>query len=60
MKGNEGKFHVLLSTNETLQMKIGVALINSSKCDKLLAVKIDNKLTLKSTLEVYAKKQGRN
>ena len=27
MKRNEGKYHVLLSTDETLQVKIGVALI---------------------------------
>ena len=43
MKRNEEKFHELLSTDETLQVKIGAALIKSSKCKKVLGVKIDNK-----------------
>ena len=44
MKGYEDKFHILLSTEEMLQIKIAGALINSSKRDKLLVVKIDNDL----------------
>ena len=45
MKGYEDKFHILLSTEEMLQIKIAGALINSSKRDKLLVVKIDNDLS---------------
>ena len=41
---------------DTLQVKIGAALINVSKCEKLLAVKIDNKLTIdKQITSVYKK-----
>ena len=35
MKENEDKCYVLLSTDEKLQVKIGAALINSSKYEKL-------------------------
>ena len=56
MKGSEIKCHALLKTDETLQVKNGAALINSSKCEKLLGV--DNvSQRLMSTLEVYAKKK---
>ena len=36
MKGNEDKRHVLLSTDETVQVNIGIVRINNSKCEKLL------------------------
>ena len=55
MKGSEIKCHALLKTDETLQVKNGAALINSSKCEKLLGVDIVSQ-RLMSTLEVYAKK----
>ena len=54
MKGSEVKCHALLKTDETLQVKNGAALINSSKCEKLLGVDIVSQ-RLMSTL-VYAKK----
>lgn len=41
MKDNEDKYHVLLCTNGTVQVEIGPAHINDSKCEKLLGVKID-------------------
>lgn len=37
MKGNEG------SADETMQVKIGAAFINDSKCEKILGVKISSK-----------------
>ena len=45
MKGYENKCHVLLSTDETVQVNIGAARINISKCEKLLDIKIDRKLS---------------
>ena len=45
MKGYEDKCHVLLSTDETVQVNIGAARINISKCEKLLGIKIDRKLS---------------
>ena len=44
MKGNKDKCHVLLCTNETLQVKIGAALIANNKREELVGVKIDDKL----------------
>ena len=60
MKGNEDKWHVLLSTDETLQVKIGAALINSSKCEKLSGIKIDNKLTFDEHVISICKQQVQN
>ena len=45
MKGHEDKCHELLSTDETVQVNIGAARINISKCEKLLGIKIDRKLS---------------
>ena len=35
MKGNEDRCHVLLTTDETVQVNIDTARINNSKCEKL-------------------------
>ena len=43
-KGNKDKCHVLLSTDETVQVNIVIASINNSNCEKLLGIKIDCKL----------------
>ena len=40
MKGNEDECHVLISTDETVQVNIAVTNINNSKCEKLLGFKI--------------------
>ena len=60
MKGNENKCHVLLSADETLQIKTGAALINSSKCENLLGAKIDNKLRFDEHIPSICKKQLQN
>ena len=51
MKGNEDECHVLISTDETVQANIGVAHINNSKCEKLLGIKIDCKLSFDNHME---------
>ena len=56
MKGNEDTFHVLLSTDERLQVKTVVALINSNKSEKLLGVKNDNRLTFDDDFRSIRKK----
>ena len=38
MKGNKDKCHRLLSTGETVQVNIGTAHVNNSKCEKLLGI----------------------
>ena len=53
MKGNEDKFHVLISTDKTLQVKIDAALTNSSKCKKASkGLKIDNKPTFHEHIRI--------
>ena len=56
MKDSNDKCYVLLSTDEKLQVKIGAALINSSKYEKVLGVKIDNKLTFDEHITSICKK----
>ena len=43
-KGNPDKCHLLVSTNEKTKINIGEFSIENSDCEKLLGVKIDNKL----------------
>ena len=58
MKSNEGKCHVLLGTHETVQVNIGTALINNSKCEKLFDIKIDCKLSFDDHAESICKRAG--
>ena len=44
MKGNAGKCHLIVSTDEPIEIRVGESLIKSSACEKLLGIKIDNKL----------------
>ena len=45
MKGNTDKCHLVMSTNNTPELKVGDSLIKTSACKKLLGVKIDYKVT---------------
>ena len=46
LKANPAKFHLLLSgTNEECTIAVDNVEISSSKCEKLLGIKLDNKLT---------------
>ena len=62
MKGNEGKSHVLLSTDEMVQVvHIGTGHINNSKCEKLFGIKIDCKLSFDGHIgNIYAKRLVQN
>ena len=44
MKGNTDKCHLIMSTSNTPELKVGDSLIKTSTCKKLLDVKIDYKL----------------
>ena len=44
-KGSPDNCHLLVSTTEKTKINIGEFLIGNSDCEKLLGVKIDNKLT---------------
>ena len=55
-KGNPDKCHLLVSTNEKTKTNIGEFSIENSDCEKLLGVKIDNKLTFDCHVSDMCKK----
>ena len=54
--GNSDKCHLLVSTNEKTKINIGEFSIEESDCEKLLGVKIDNKLTFDCHVSDMCKK----
>ena len=46
MKGNKDKCHVILISQVNVHVNIGTAQRENSKCQKLLGINIDSKLTL--------------
>ena len=58
MKGNKDKCHRLLSTGETVQVNIATAHVNNSKCEKLLGIQIDCKLSFDEHIGNMCKRAG--
>ena len=58
-KGNPDKCHFLVNTNEKTKINIGEFSIENSDCEKLLGVKIDNKLTFDCHMSDMCKKASR-
>ena len=56
MKGNEDKCHVILSSQDNVHVNIGTAQIENSKCQKLLGINIDSKLTFEDHINRICKK----
>ena len=56
MKRNKRKRNVLLRRDEILPVKLCASLISSSKCEKLLGVKIDNNLMFDEDIRRICKK----
>ena len=56
MKTNPVKYHLLLSGSDTGKITIGNKIISSSKCEKILGIKIDNSLNFKEHIESLCKK----
>ena len=56
MKGNTDKCHLIMSTNNTPELKVGDFLIKTSTCEKLLGVKIDSKLIFDNHVADLCKK----
>ena len=42
MNRNTDKYHLIVSTDEPIEIRVGESLIKCSNCEKLLGVKIDN------------------
>ena len=56
MKANPGKYHLLLSGNDSRKITIGNKKISSHKFEKLLGIKIDNNLNYKEHIISLCKK----
>ena len=56
MKANPGKYHFPLSGNDFSKNTVGNKIIVSSKCEKLLGIKINNNLKFKKQIESLCKK----
>ena len=59
MKANPDKYHLLISTTSQSELKIDNVTIKSNICEKLLGIKIDDKLRLNAQVEDLCKKVSR-
>ena len=55
MKGNTD--NLLVSTDEPIDIRVGESLIKNSTCEKLLGVKIDNKLNFDTHVKGFVRRQ---
>ena len=55
MKGNTDKCHLIVSTDESIEIRVGESLIKNSTCEKLSGVKIDNKFNFGSHIKGLCK-----
>ena len=58
MKANPCKYHLLLFGNDSSKITVGNDTIYSSKCEKLLVIKIDSHLNFKEHIESLCKKSN--
>ena len=56
MKGNTDKCRLIVSTDEPIEIRVGVSLIKNSTWKKLLGIKIDNKLNFDTHVKGLCKK----
>ena len=56
MKGNTDKCRLIVSTDEPIEVGVDEPLIKNSTCEKLLGVKIDNKLNFDTHVKGLCKK----
>ena len=60
MKGNTDKCYLIVSIDEPMEIRVGESLIKSSTYEKLLGVKIDNKLNFDTHVKDLGKKANIN
>ena len=56
MKENTDKCHLIVSTDEPIEIRVGESLIKNSTCEKLLGVKIDNKLNFDTHVKGFVRR----
>ena len=56
MKGNTDKCHLIVSTDEPIEIRVGESLIKHSTYEKLLNIKIDNKHNFNTHVKGLCKK----
>ena len=56
MKRNTDKCHLIVSTDEPIEIQVGESLIKNSTCEKLSGVKIDNRLNFDTHVKGLCKK----
>ena len=56
MKGNTDKCHLIVSTDEPIEIRVGESLIKRSTREKLLGLKIDDKLSFDTHIKGLCKK----
>ena len=56
IKRNTNKWHLIVSSDEPIEIRVGEFLKKSSTCEKLLRVKIDNKLNFNTDVKGLCKK----
>ena len=59
MKANQDKCHLIVSKNENVSMHIGPFEIKNNNCEKLLGIKVDNRLNFNEHLDGIIKKTSR-
>ena len=59
MKANRDKCHFHISSTSQSELKIGNETTKSSTCDRILEIKIDNRLRLNAHVEDFCKKANR-
>ena len=60
LKANPEKLHFLTNSAQEIQINIGGMAISNSKCEKLLGIHIDNKLTFEPHVRCLCKKASQN
>ena len=58
MKANLDKCHFIYNTNDIVSLIVENQIIDNSKCEKLLGVKFDYKLTFNAYIDDICKKAG--
>ena len=56
MKGNPEKCHLIMSTDQSVNVQLGGSLIERSDCEKMLGVKIDYKLNFDEHVKTLCSK----